>query len=80
MVSGFDSTTPGIKKITVTYEGFSKIFEVAVINNVNHIEVIPPTKTNYKYGEDLNLAGSSIKVVMEDGTIRNEKITKDMII
>ena len=76
MVSGFDSTTPGIKKITVTYEGFSKIFEVAVINNVNHI---PPTKTNYKYGEDLNLAGSSIKVVMEDGTIRNEKITKDMI-
>ena len=79
MVSGFDSTTPGIKKITVTYEGFSKIFEVAVINNVNHIEVIPPTKTNYKYGEDLNLAGSSIKVVMEDGTIRNEKITKDMI-
>ena len=62
MVSGFDSTTPGIKKITV-----------------NHIEVIPPTKTNYKYGEDLNLAGSSIKVVMEDGTIRNEKITKDMI-
>ena len=79
MVSGFDSTTPGIKKITVTYEGFSKIFEVAVINNVNHIEVIPPTKTNYKYGEDLNLAGSSIKVVMEDGTIRNEKIAKDMI-
>jgi len=79
MVSEFDSTTPGIKKITVTYEGFSKIFEVAVINNVNHIEVIPPTKTNYKYGEDLNLAGSSIKVVMEDGTIRNEKITKDMI-
>ena len=79
MVSGFDSTTPGIKKITVTYEGFSKIFEVAVINNINHIEVIPPTKTNYKYGEDLNLAGSSIKVVMEDGTIRNEKITKDMI-
>ena len=79
MVSGFDSTTPGIKKITVTYEGFSKIFEVAVINNVNHIEVIPPTKTNYKYGEDLNLAGSSIKVVMEDGTIRNEKIKKDMI-
>ena len=79
MVSGFDSTTPGIKKITVTYEGFSKIFEVAVINNVNHIEVIPPTKTNYKYGDDLNLAGSSIKVVMEDGTIKNEKITKDMI-
>ena len=43
MVSGFDSTTPGIKKITVTYEGFSKIFEVAVINNVNHIEVIQIT-------------------------------------
>ena len=83
MVKGFDSTTPGVKTITVTYNSgektFNKTFQVAVINTVNHIEVIPPTKTDYKYGEDLNLAGGSVKVVMEDGTINNVPITKDMV-
>ena len=79
MVSGFDSTTPGTKTITVKYKEITKQFQVAVVNNVNHIEVIPPTKTEYKYGENLNLAGSSIKVVMEDGTTQNVNITKDMV-
>ena len=79
MVSGFNSTTPGTKTITVKYKEITKQFQVAVVNNVNHIEVIPPTKTEYKYGENLNLAGSSIKVVMEDGTTQNVNITKDMV-
>lgn len=82
MVKGFDSTTPGVKTITVTYNNgntFNKTFQVAVINTVNHIEVIPPTKTNYKYGETLNLAGGSIKVVMDDGTVSNVPMTQDMV-
>ena len=79
MVSGFDSTTPGTKTITVKYKEITKQFQVAVVNSVNHIVVIPPTKTEYKYGENLNLAGSSIKVVMEDGTTQNVNITKDMV-
>ena len=79
MVSGFDSTTPGTKTITVKYKEITKQFQVAVINSIDHIEVIPPTKTDYKYGENLNLAGSSIKVVMEDGTTENVNITKDMV-
>ena len=78
-LSGFDSTTPGTKTITVKYKEITKQFQVAVINSIDHIEVIPPTKTDYKYGENLNLAGSSIKVVMEDGTTENVNITKDMV-
>ena len=52
-----------------------KTFQVAVINTINHIEVIAPTKTDYKYGENLNLSGGSVKIYMEDGTIKTVPLT-----
>ena len=83
MVSGFDSTTPGTKNLTVKYvkdgKTYTKTFQVAVINTINHIEVIAPTKTNYKYGENLNLAGGTIKIHMEDGTIKTVPLTDKMV-
>ena len=83
MVSGFDSTTPGTKNLTVTYvkdgKTYTKTFQVAVINTINHIEVIAPTKTNYKYGENLNLAGGTVKIHMEDGTIKTVPLTDKMV-
>ena len=83
MVSGFDSSTPGTKKITVTYtkdgETYTKYFEVSVINSTNKIEVIAPNKTDYKYGEDLDLTGGKIVISKVDGTEEEKEITKDMI-
>ena len=83
MVSGFDSTTPGTKNLTVKYvkdgKTYTKTFQVAVINTINHIEVIAPTKTDYKYGENLNLAGGSVKIHMEDGTIKTVPLTNNMV-
>ena len=83
MVSGFNSTTPGTKNLTVKYvkdgKTYTKTFQVAVINTINHIEVIAPTKTNYKYGENLNLAGGTIKIHMEDGTIKTVPLTDKMV-
>ena len=83
MVSGFDSTTPGTKNLTVKYvkdgKTYTKTFQVAVINTINHIEVIAPTKTNYKYGENLNLACGTVKIHMEDGTIKTVPITDKMV-
>ena len=83
MVSGFDSTTPGTKNLTVTYvkdgKTYTKTFLVAVINTINHIEVIAPTKTDYKYGENLNLSGGSVKIYMEDGTIKTVPLTSQMV-
>ena len=83
MVSGFDSTTPGTKNLTVKYvkdgKTYTKTFQVAVINTINHIEVIAPTKTNYKYGENLNLAGGTVKIHMEDGTIKTIQLTNNMV-
>ena len=83
MVSGFNSTTPGTKNLTVKYvkdgKTYTKTFQVAVINTINHIEVIAPTKTNYKYGENLNLAGGTVKIHMEDGTIKTVPLTDKMV-
>ena len=83
MVSGFDSTTPGTKNLTVTYvkdgKTYTKTFQVAVINTINHIEVIAPTKTDYKYGENLNLSGGSVKIYMDDGTIKTVPLTSQMV-
>ena len=83
MISGFDSTTPGTKNLTVKYvkdgKTYTKTFQVAVINTINHIEVIAPTKTNYKYGENLNLAGGTVKIHMEDGTIKTVPLTDKMV-
>ena len=83
MISGFDSTTPGTKNLTVKYvkdgKTYTKTFQVAVINTINHIEVIAPTKINYKYGENLNLAGGTVKIHMEDGTIKTVPLTDKMV-
>ena len=76
-------TTPGTKNLTVKYvkdgKTYTKTFQVAVINTINHIEVIAPTKTNYKYGENLNLAGGTVKIHMEDGTIKTVPLTDKMV-
>ena len=83
MVSGFDSTTPGTKIILVTYikEGktFQKQFQVVVYNDVTRIEVISPNKTNYQYGENLDLTGAKIKAIREDGTEEFLPIISNMV-
>lgn len=83
MVSGFESNTPGTKKITVTYTSdgttFKKYFEVIVENAINSIEVIAPNKTDYKYGENLDLTGGKVVLVKEDGTKEQINLTKDMV-
>ena len=83
MVTGFESTTPGTKRITVTYtkdgETFTKQFEVSVENETNGIEVVPPTKTDYKYGESLNLAGGKVIITKADGSTEEVQLTQNMI-
>ena len=83
MVSGFDSTTPGIKQIKVTHtvDGvtFEEYFEVLVENGINSIQVIAPDKTDYKYGENLDLTGGKVVLIKEDGTEEEIDLTKEMV-
>ena len=84
MVSGFESTTPGTKIITVTYtndeESFRKTFEVAVINGTDSIEVIAPNKTEYKYGENLDITGGKVVIIKDDGSKETITVSKDEFI
>ena len=83
MITGFDSTTEGKKTLTVSYvkdgNTFNKAFQIAVVNKIANVEIIAPTKTNYNYGENLNLAGGSVKVTKEDGSIQNIPLTSSMV-
>ena len=79
MISGYNPQKLGDQELTIIYNEKSLKTSVTIKDYIKDIKLTPPTKNEYKINESLSLAGSSIKVVMEDGTIRNEKITKDMI-
>lgn len=71
MVSALDSSTPGIKTLTVTYnveytlsdgtkipDKFTYTFEVEVVNSVTSVTITPPSKTTYNHGESLGTDGT----------------------
>ena len=67
MVSGYDSNKFGKQTVTVTYAGKSATFDITVEKTVTGLEIIPPSKTTYKKGEALNLAGGKVRTVYDSG-------------
>lgn len=79
MVSGFNKTQEGNQTIKVEYKGLQGSFQVKVIDKVKGITLkTEPDKTNYKYGENLDLTGATITVVKSSGTY-TVKVTKEMV-
>ena len=68
--TGFDSSTTGVKTITVTYGDFFTNFDITVKNpEITSITVkTPPTKTEYKPGETLDLSGLVLSANYDDGS------------
>ena len=58
-----------VTSVSVSYEGFTDSFPITVIPpSVSGISVAsPPTKTQYYYGESLNLSGASLSVSFDNG-------------
>lgn len=76
--TGFDSTTPGKKLVTASYQGFSDSFLVTVYDRTMlsiRIDKIPD-KVTYKQGEALDTTGMVVSAVYSDNT--SEKITDDV--
>ena len=69
MVSGYNSKTIGNQILTVTYEGITQQFSVNVKDYITKLKVIPPTKTKYEYGEDIDLTGGKVSLVTASGKI-----------
>ncbi len=79
MVSGYDPNKEGTQTITVKYFDAITTFTVTVVNNIYNISMnTNPTKTEYKYGEDLIVDGATIKVVKDSGT-QIAPVTLDMV-
>ena len=81
-VTGYNAKKLGKQQLTVTYEGLEKTFkfDVGVKDYVIGIKITNPTKTTYKYGEDLDLSGATVSEVMASGAVKNTTaITGSMI-
>lgn len=80
MVSGYDANDIGKQTITITYEGkYLGEYEVTVEDEISHLKV-NPSKTKYKYGEELDLSGATVEIIMKSGAIdETAELTEDMI-
>lgn len=80
MVSGYNPHKLGKQTITVTYEGVTNEFVVEVKDYVSKLIITPPDKTRYEYGEDINLAGGYVTIVMASGAVEEKvAMTASMI-
>ena len=80
MVSGYNSKKIGNQTLTVTYEGITQQFSVNVKDYISKIKVIPPTKTKYEYGEDIDLTEGKVSLVTASGRIEETvDLTASMI-
>ena len=85
MVSGYDAALAGEQTITVTYEGLTTTFKVTVNepvveDEIDSISIIQnPTKVVYEKGEQLDLTGAILVVLMTSGASSEINITFEMI-
>ena len=67
MVSGYNSKKLGTQILTVAYKGLKQQFVVKVEDYVSNLKVQKPTKAEYEYGEDIDLAGGKVSIIMASG-------------
>ena len=79
MISGFNTKQEGTQTIKVEYKGLKGNFQVKVVDKIKGISInTEPNKTNYNYGESLDLTGATINVVKSSG-ITTIPVTLDMV-
>ena len=71
-LTGYDSSQAGEQEITLhyTYKGteYTTQYTVSVINYEVGIQVTPPVKTTYYYGDDFVATGMTVTVSLADGS------------
>jgi len=69
MISGFIPTQLGIQTITVTYLGYTNTFNVNVIDWEKDLVITTMPKTDYQYGETLDIQNGKIAIYTASGAI-----------
>ena len=78
-ISGYDKTKAGSQTINVIYEGITKQFGVTVEDNVQSVTLIGTPRTEYKYGESLDVAGLQLEVTSSSGNKQYVTVTPSMV-
>ena len=80
MVSGYNPKKLGSQVITVTYDGKTAEFSVNVEDYAKQLNIKKPTKLEYEYGEELELDGGEVSVVMASGKVSDKTaLTASMV-
>ncbi len=82
MVTGFDNTQLGPQTLTVSYEGKTTTFEIAILTKaLNKIEISQmPNKVTYIQNyEELDVTGGKIKLTYSDATTEEMDMTLGMV-
>ena len=69
MVTGYNSKKIGNQTLTVTYEGLTQEFIVNVKDYITKLKLEKPEKTDYEYGENLDLTGGTISIITASGKV-----------
>jgi len=68
MVSGYDKNAVGDQIIHVEYKGLKATFDVTVLDEIVNVTLEKePDKTQYAYGENIDLTGALLKITMLSG-------------
>ena len=78
-ISGYNPKQEGAQTIDVIYKGQKEQFGVIVENNIQSIIMKNTPKTEYKYGEPLNIAGGTIETIRSNGAKETINITTSMV-
>ena len=82
MISGYDKDKTGKQTVTVSYEGFTKEFEVNVIKKtILNVELSSlPNKVNYVVNQEFDVSGASLKVIYNNNEVNYVDVTSEMFI
>lgn len=74
MISGYNPSELGEQTIKIKYNGefIEDTFKVNVEDYVKGLKIIAPDKTAYEIGEELELAGGKVQVMMASGKVLEE--------
>ena len=78
-INGYNPKQEGAQTIDVIYKGQKEQFGVIVENNIQSIIMKTTPKTEYRYGEPLNIAGGTIETIRSNGAKETINITSSMV-
>lgn len=82
MVTGYNAEQAGEQTLTVTYGEFSATFTVTVAARIPELvstALTAPAKTEYAYGDALDLSGAKITYTYDDETTTEVAVTAEMV-